>query len=59
MGGVANGVSEEDWRWDLNPGEAEMWPLFGTTGLGQRRTGCLFGTTWLGQRRTTDFYFFF
>ena len=45
VGGVRNGEAEKDWCWDLNPGEAAMWRLF--------------GTTWLGQRRTMDFYFFF
>ena len=38
-------VAEEDWCWDLNPGAAAMWGLFGTMRL--------------GQRRATDFYFFF
>ena len=45
VGGVRNGVAEEDWCWDLNQGAAAMqYP---------------FGTMWLGQRRTTDFYFYF
>ena len=51
MGGVGNGAAEDDWHWDLNPGEAAKRHLFGTTGV--------WGTTWLGQRRTPDFYFFF
>ena len=29
MGGVGNGVAEEDWRWDLNPGAASMGGSFG------------------------------
>ena len=24
LGGVGNGVAEEDWHWDLNPGAAAM-----------------------------------
>ena len=44
-GGVGNGAAEEDLCWDLNPGEAAMRGLF--------------GTTWLEQKRTTDFYFLF
>ena len=45
VGGVGNGVAEEDWHWGLNPG-----------GVIKQ---CLFGTLRLGQTRTTDFYFFF
>ena len=45
VGEVRNGVAEEDWPWDLNPGTAAKRHLFGTTRL--------------RQRRTTDFYFFF
>ena len=45
VGEVGNGGAEEDWCWDLNPGVAAMWGLF--------------GTMWLGQRRTMDFYSFF
>ena len=34
VGGVGNGVAEEDWCWDLlNPGAAVMQRLFGTTYL--------------------------
>ena len=58
VGGMGNGVAEEDWHWDLNPGMAAMQRLFGTVRLGQRRTRHLFGTMRLGQR-STDFYFFF
>ena len=31
VGGVGNGVAEEDWHWDLNPGAAATRHLFGTT----------------------------
>ena len=46
VGGVGNGVAEEDSHWDLNPGMAAMRGLtcgFGaplTTGLGSRKTRC-------------------
>ena len=33
MGGVGNGAAEEDWRWDLNPGEAVI-PERGPRGFG-------------------------
>ena len=45
MGGVGNGAAEEDWRSDLNLGTVAMQLRFGTTRLGQRRTGHFFGTT--------------
>ena len=32
-GGVRNGAAEEDWRWDLNPGEAVI-PERGPRGFG-------------------------
>ena len=38
VGGVGNGVAEEDWPWDLNSGVAALRRLFGTTLL-----WCLFG----------------
>ena len=33
MGGAGNGASEEDWRWDLNPGEAAI-PKRGSRSFG-------------------------
>ena len=41
VGGASNGAAEEDWCWDLNPGEAAIWHLF----LGPR---IFWGTMWLG-----------
>ena len=40
MGGVRNGAAEEDWCWDLNPGEAAM-PGEGHEALAERGPCCL------------------
>ena len=65
MGGVRNGVAEEDWCWDLNPGLAAMQSFWDHTAWAQKNHGLLFlflrysTVDWAaGDRRTVRLWVF-
>ena len=51
MGGVGNGAAEEDWHWDLNPGEAAILGILGPRSFGESwdhvALGCSLFAMWL------------